>query len=81
MALLDLAPTGTRTRALARRAVERRVLQSQRPWQILTLGKRGRIAATALEHDLTVVTRNVSDFEPTGVPVLNPFDPRLHRKK
>jgi hypothetical protein len=23
-----------------------------------------------------VVTRNVSDFEPTGVPVLNPFDPR-----
>jgi len=39
------------------------------------------IAATALEHGLTVVTRNVSDFEPTGVPVLNPFDPRPHRKK
>ena len=34
------------------------------------------IAATALEHGLTVVTRNVTDFEPTGVPVLNPFDPR-----
>ena len=33
------------------------------------------IAATALEHGLTVVTRNVSDFEPTGVPVLNPFTP------
>ena len=32
------------------------------------------IAATALEHGLTVVTRNVSDFEPTGVPVLNPFE-------
>ena len=31
------------------------------------------IAATALEHGLTVVTRNVSDFEPTGVPVFNPF--------
>ena len=31
------------------------------------------IAATALEHGLTVVTRNVRDFEPTGVPVLNPF--------
>ena len=28
------------------------------------------IAATALEHGLIVVTRNVSDFEPTGVPVL-----------
>ena len=39
------------------------------------------IAATALEHGLTVVTRNVSDFEPTGVPVLNPFNPRPHRKK
>ena len=34
------------------------------------------IAATALEHGLTVVTRNVQRFEPTGVPVLNPFVPR-----
>ena len=32
------------------------------------------IAATALERGLTVATRNVSHFEPTGVPVLNPFD-------
>ena len=31
------------------------------------------IAATALEHGLTVVTGNVRHFEPTGVPVLNPF--------
>jgi predicted nucleic acid-binding protein len=31
------------------------------------------IAATALEHGLTVVTRNVRDFAPTGVTVLNPF--------
>lgn len=31
------------------------------------------IAATALEHGLTVVTRNVSHFEPTGVAVFNPF--------
>ena len=31
------------------------------------------IAATALEHGLTVVTRNVRHFEPTGVDVLNPF--------
>jgi toxin FitB len=38
------------------------------------------IAATALEHGLTVATRNVSDFEPTGVPVLNPFTPRSRRK-
>jgi predicted nucleic acid-binding protein len=39
------------------------------------------IAATALEHGLIVVTRNVSDFEPTGVPVLNPFNPGPQRKK
>ncbi|QQO36001.1 type II toxin-antitoxin system VapC family toxin [Bradyrhizobium diazoefficiens] len=31
------------------------------------------IAATALVHGLTVVTRNVGDFEPTGVPLLNPW--------
>lgn len=32
------------------------------------------IAATALVHGMTVVTRNVSDFEPTGVEILNPWD-------
>jgi predicted nucleic acid-binding protein len=32
------------------------------------------IAATALVHGMTVVTRNVGDFEPTGVPLLNPWD-------
>jgi predicted nucleic acid-binding protein len=31
------------------------------------------IAATALEHKFTVVTRNVSDFEATGVALLNPW--------
>nr|WP_221630216.1 MULTISPECIES: type II toxin-antitoxin system VapC family toxin [unclassified Synechococcus] len=31
------------------------------------------IAATALEHNLQVVTRNVRHFTPTGVEVLNPF--------
>ena len=34
----------------------------------------GMIAATALEHDLTVVTRNVKDFAGLGVTVLNPWD-------
>ena len=32
------------------------------------------IAGTALVHDLTVVTRNVKNFRPMGVRVLNPFD-------
>ncbi len=32
------------------------------------------IAATALVHGMTVITRNVADFERTGVPLLNPWD-------
>ncbi len=31
------------------------------------------IAATALVHGMTVVTRNVADFEPTGVQTFNPW--------
>ena len=33
------------------------------------------IAAAAIVHDLTLVTRNVRDFAPTGAKLLNPFDP------
>ena len=33
------------------------------------------IAATALVHGLTVVTRNTSDFQRCGVPLLNPWLP------
>ena len=33
----------------------------------------GMIAATALTHDLTVVTRNVRDFQKASVKVFNPF--------
>jgi predicted nucleic acid-binding protein len=32
------------------------------------------IAATALVHGMTVVTRNIADFAGTGVPVLNPWE-------
>ena len=32
------------------------------------------IAATAIQHNLTVVTRDRSDFDKAGVPVLNPWD-------
>lgn len=31
------------------------------------------IAATGLAHDLTVVTRNISDMEQSGVKLLNPW--------
>ena len=33
------------------------------------------IAATAHVHGLTVVTRNIRDFRPLGVPTLDPFVP------
>jgi predicted nucleic acid-binding protein len=32
------------------------------------------IAATAQVHGLTIATRNVADFEPMGVPFMNPWD-------
>lgn len=32
------------------------------------------IAATALEHDLAIVTRNASDFNSTGAVVINPWN-------
>jgi toxin FitB len=39
------------------------------------------ISATALEHGLIVVTRNVSDFASTGVATLNPFGSRAFRNR
>lgn len=53
-------------------------LAAARRWGELsaTIGNDGadlQIAATALEHGLTIVTRNVTDFERTGVKTLNPF--------
>ncbi|MGA9508246.1 MAG: type II toxin-antitoxin system VapC family toxin [Candidatus Sulfotelmatobacter sp.] len=34
----------------------------------------GLLAATALEHNLTIVSRNVDDFANTPVPILNPWE-------
>ena len=34
----------------------------------------GLIAATALQHGLYVITRNISDFEHTGALLINPWD-------
>ena len=37
-------------------------------------GERGAlIAATALVHGMTVVTRNIADFQATGVALVNPW--------
>lgn len=38
------------------------------------------IAATAMVHNLTVVTRNVRDFKPLGVTTLDPFASRRRRR-
>jgi predicted nucleic acid-binding protein len=38
-----------------------------------TLAEDAMIAATASVHGLSVVTRNVADFEPFGVAVFDPF--------
>lgn len=55
-----------------------------RRWGVLygTLQRQGRVlpnwdslmAATALEYDLTIITRNEADFAQTGVKVLNVWD-------
>ena len=34
----------------------------------------GMIAATALEHNLTIATRNTRDFKKTGAKIVNPFE-------
>jgi predicted nucleic acid-binding protein len=44
-------------------------LHALRPLPIID----GLLAATALVHDLTIVTRNERDFADLGVPLLNPW--------
>lgn len=52
---------------------------AQRCAQLHVPDRRGErdalIAATALVHGMTVVTRNTADFASTGVAVVNPWEP------
>ena len=51
------------------------VLSAQTQRKGITLANiDGLIAATALEHDLTLVTRNVKDFAGVEVPLFNPWE-------
>ena len=57
-----------------------------RRWGMLSarVGNKGldlAIAATAIEHGLVIVTRNVDDFTPTGVKVINPFTPMPRKRR
>lgn len=52
--------------AIARRCARLHVLDPKSERDAL-------IAATALEHGLTVVTRNLADFAATGAPLVNPW--------
>lgn len=59
--------------------------QSAKVWADLMarLARKGRtmpvidslIAATALQHQLTIATRNTRDFQYTGARIVNPFEP------
>ena len=74
----DLAQWFERTLALFADRVLPVDVATARRWGRLSVSVGNRdvdllIAATALEHRLTIVTRNVRHFEPTGVNVLNPF--------
>jgi len=48
--------------------------QSKLKGKVLTMAD-GIILATAVEHDLIIVTRNVKDFSGYGARLFNPWDP------
>jgi len=58
--------------AAAARRWAKLVVELKRKGRVLPLLD-AMIAATALEHGLTVATRNVSHFEPAGVKTVDPF--------
>jgi len=47
--------------------------QAQRQGRIIPVSD-GLIAATVKEHGLTLITRNIKDFEQTGAMIENPWD-------
>ncbi len=46
---------------------------AQKRGRVVSTGD-GLIAATARRHGLHVMTRNIADFEPTGVMLINPWE-------
>jgi toxin FitB len=58
------------TVAMAWASVAARMQQAGKPLPVLD----GLLAASAQQYDLTLVTRNVSDFAGTGVRLFNPWE-------
>ncbi len=74
----DLRDWANRTQALFQDRLLSFGAAEARIWGALSarIGHDGadlQVAATALSHDGTVVTGNVSDFRPTGCRILDPF--------
>jgi predicted nucleic acid-binding protein len=57
--------------AIAERWGQIEAFAKKRRLTLLTVD--AQLAATALQHGLTLVTRNTADIVPTGVPVFNPW--------
>ena len=61
------------TKSIAERWAAVTILARKRGFQIDSPD--GLIAATAIEHNLTLVTGNVKDFDGLGVEIFNPWTP------
>ena len=48
-------------------------IQAKRKGFVISMAD-GLIAASAMEHGLTLITRNVKDFSAIDVPIVNPWD-------
>jgi predicted nucleic acid-binding protein len=60
------------TKAIADRWAQMTIQARRRGIAISTAD--GLIAATAMEHGLTLITRNAKDFENIELPIFNPFE-------
>jgi predicted nucleic acid-binding protein len=72
-----LLPDGQKKRLLQSwlQTLERQYSDRLLPIDLETIpASDGLIAATARRHGLYIMTRNTADFEPCGVPLLNPWE-------
>lgn len=73
VSLIGLVLTCSRLRGRSRTDGGRLSIGARRGGSVIAVAD-GLIAATAIEHELVVVTRNVKDFGVCGVPIINPWE-------